>query len=89
MAKSIHYHKYQRLTWPSGKAYYKCMEPNCPHYLPVAELAIGRESLCWGFLCNNLVLITKDDIIRKTQNPMCDECKEKRKERREELKVSS
>jgi hypothetical protein len=85
--RSIHYHKYMRLNWPNGKPYYKCCEPNCPHYLPLADLAVGRESLCWGYLCNNLVLITKEDVMRQVKYPHCEECKEKRKEKREELKA--
>jgi hypothetical protein len=85
--KALHYHKYMRLNWPNGKAYYKCMEPNCPHYLPIADLVIGRESLCWGYLCSNLVLITKEDVMRAIKYPHCQECREKRKERREELRA--
>jgi len=84
--KPVHYHKYERQKWPNGKSYYKCMQPGCPHYLPLAQLAIGRESICWGYLCNHLVLLTKDDISNNIQYPMCEECKEKRAMKREELK---
>lgn len=84
--KSIHYHKYERMIWPNGKHFYKCMQPNCSHYLPLAELVIGKESVCWGHLCNKLVTITKEDVARKVLHPMCQECKEKRAIRREELK---
>jgi hypothetical protein len=83
--KVIHYHKYERQTWPNGKPFYKCMEPNCPHYLPVAILVIGKESLCWGYLCNNLVQITKEDVAKGIKNPMCGSCKDKRKELKDEL----
>lgn len=83
--KAIHYHKYQRFIWPNGKIYYKCMEPNCTHYLPVAETVIGRESLCWGPACNNLVLITKEDVSKGVKFPFCSECKEKRAFRKQEL----
>jgi hypothetical protein len=85
--KPVHYHKYERMTWPGGKIFYKCMEPNCPHYLPTANLVIGRESLCWGYLCNKLVLITKEDIAKGVKHPMCSNCKEKRIAIREELKT--
>ena len=84
--KLVHYHKYERMQWPSGTIFYKCMQPNCPHYLPIADLVIGRESLCWGHECNKLVLITKEDIAKKILHPMCEECKEKRALRRDELR---
>jgi hypothetical protein len=84
--KPIHYHKYERQTWPNGRPYYRCMIVGCNHYLPIASLTVGRESLCWGSFCNNLVLITKEDITRNVRKPMCSECKEKRAMKREELK---
>jgi hypothetical protein len=83
--KQIHYHKYERMNWPNGKAFYKCMEPNCTHYLPVENLVIGRESLCWGYLCNNLVVIEREDILRKIKHPTCDSCKQIQKNKREEV----
>lgn len=79
------YHKYERFYWPSGKPYYRCMIPGCGHMLPVANMVVGRESLCWGHMCNRLVVITKEDLRRLTKYPMCDKCKAERKERREEL----
>jgi hypothetical protein len=84
--KSPHYHKYERMNWDNGKIYYKCMEPGCPHYIPHANLAIGRESLCWGINCNKLVIITKEDIARQALHPMCSDCKRLRALRREELR---
>lgn len=83
--QSVHYHKYQLFKWPSGKTFYKCILPGCPHYLPLAHLTIGRESLCHGYMCNNLTVITREDVSRGVVYPMCSECKEKRKERREEM----
>lgn len=83
---TIHHHKYERMHWDNGKPFYKCMEPGCPHYLPSAMLAINRESLCWGPLCNKLVLITKEDVMRQVKKPMCDTCKIARAEKREELR---
>ena len=82
---SVHYHKYERQTWPSGKPFYKCQLPGCNHYLPIAHLAVGRESLCWGTECNHLVTITREDITREVKKPMCQDCKEARKQRKEEL----
>lgn len=84
--KRKHFHKYEKLQWPNGSFYYKCMEPGCPHYLPVAELAIGRESLCWGPDCNKLVVITKEDVQKGVKHPMCDSCKEERAENQEAMR---
>jgi hypothetical protein len=86
-----HFHRYERMTWPNGRPFYKCMEPNCPHYLSTAELAIGRESLCWGVdsvgnPCDKLVTITREDILRKVKKPMCEDCRNTRLEQREALK---
>jgi hypothetical protein len=87
MKQTLHFHRYEKMIWPNGKIFYKCMEPGCPHYLPVANLAIGRESLCWGpGPCNKLVVITKEDVQRGTKKPMCDECRGERQENREALK---
>lgn len=85
MKKPLHFHKYERRRWPSGKAYYKCMEVGCSHYLTILELAISRESLCWGPGCNRLVTITKEDVAKETWHPMCDSCKKERSERKEEM----
>lgn len=79
-----HFHQYERLTWDNGKVYYKCQIISCNHYLPHAQLAEGRESLCWGE-CNRLVVITKEMIKSEIKKPMCDDCREKRKEKRREL----
>ena len=84
--KPIHFHRYERLYWPNGKPFYKCMEPGCPHYLTVTSLAIGRESLCWGPQCNKLVVISKEDVAREVKKPMCEDCRKERVEQREALK---
>lgn len=60
------------------------MLPNCAHYLPLAMLAVGRESLCWGG-CNRLVTITKEDIENEIKKPLCELCRKERKMRREEM----
>lgn len=83
--KSEHFHKYERQIWPNKKIFYKCVLPNCSHYLPLASLVIGRESKCWGFMCDNLLTITKEDVAKGIKHPMCSMCKEKRKEQKEAL----
>ena len=89
MAKQIHYHKYERMKWPNGNPFYKCMEPNCSHYLPVLQLVIGKESLCWGPNCNKLVIITRDDVNRGLRRPMCEDCRRERLEMRKAMKEIS
>lgn len=74
------------MTWPNGKVYYKCMETGCPHYLPVADLVIGRESLCWGPACNHLVTITQEMVQKGIKHPMCEDCRSERREQQEELR---
>lgn len=53
---------------------YKCMFPDCSHYLNEPELAIGKLSICWGG-CGEAVIIQKDMPVK----PLCAKCKEKRK----------
>jgi hypothetical protein len=83
--QSPHFHKYELRKWPNQKSFYKCVLPGCSHYLPIARLAEGRESLCHGFECNNLVTLTHEDVVREIKKPMCSVCKERRKEKKEEL----
>lgn len=76
-----HVHQYQGIVMgKNGNFLYKCMLPDCPHFLPVTELAIGRSSICWGG-CGNVVTITPDMVGRKLQKPRCDNCREERKQR--------
>lgn len=83
--KQPHFHKYQRFIWPNGKHYYRCIETNCSHYLPILDLVINKESLCHGVNCNNLVLITQEDVSKGIVKPMCDSCRDKRKKEKEEM----
>jgi hypothetical protein len=83
--KESHLHKYERGQLGPRHEIYKCMLPNCTHYLPNVFLAVGRLSLCWGN-CGNAVLMTKDMVNHeKIKHPMCDSCREERKERRAAL----
>jgi hypothetical protein len=79
-----HFHQYERMEWPNGRGYYKCMIAGCAHYLPIADLVIARESLCWGG-CNRLVVITKDDVGNNIKKPMCEFCRKERQERRKAM----
>jgi len=75
-------HKYKRMSvGRKGHEIYKCMLPNCSHYLPYVELAIGRLSACWG--CGASVELTQDMVgDLKTVRPICEDCKKLRKEQR-------
>ena len=85
MAKIKHLHKYERIELGSkGWIIYKCMLPGCTHYLPMAKLIVGKESLCWG-LCDGTVIYTQDDYEKKLKHPMCESCREQRKEQRQAL----
>ena len=81
-----HVHKYKRVDI-GGKGYiiYRCMIPGCSHYLPTKELIINRETLCWD--CNRITVYTQEMYNRKIMDPLCEDCRQKRIERREELKA--
>ena len=74
-------HKYERMERKSGHVIYKCMLPGCPHFLPYDELAIGRESLCWG-QCGGPVIIDREMVMHnKRRHPRCLGCINERKDR--------
>src|SRR5438477_2913522 len=89
MRKNNHTHKYQRFT--IGKKeheIYKCVLPNCNHFLTNTELAIGRESICWyaGSNCEKVVVLTPEIVNwSKMKKPKCNACREEMKERRAAL----
>jgi len=71
-----HIHKYQQIKYkPSGYTVYKCMLPNCPHFIPIKELVIGRPSICWR--CGGLFTMSQATLLKK---PHCPECKRGRRE---------
>ena len=87
-----HVHRYERRrlgTWKkTGHEIYKCATAGCGHYMTDMEAVIGRFSLCWGVdgpgTSSNLVEMTRYLVINeKRKRPICDTCKEKRKENRE------
>jgi len=65
-----------------GYVIYKCMLPNCPHYLS-ADLIVGRQSVCWK--CGNPFMITKDIAGAESSHPLvkphCRNCTKRRRER--------
>ena len=69
-----HIHKYQLITLKtSGRKVFKCMLPDCPHYLPEIELAIGRLTVCNGN-CGETFAITQEHLSKT--RPVCPNCKE-------------
>ena len=80
-------HKYEKAFYgKNDTVIYRCVLPNCPHFLN-PTLVPGRISLCWG-TCNGEVMITKEDIVEGRRHPMCDRCREERRERRESLALT-
>lgn len=61
-------------TFAVKRIIYKCMLPDCSHYLNEPEFGINRLSLCNG-KCGESVSIDRS----MPQKPMCNNCKEKRK----------
>lgn len=79
MSKNNHVHKYiamvlggrriirakdgsKRIVKKSGYPIFKCTIPGCTHYVP-AELALGRESICW--VCGKVMVITQRSLRLK------------------------
>lgn len=79
--KHQHVHKYERGRVGKDHIIYKCMLPNCPHYLPHEYLALGRLCVCWGG-CGDAVVISKEMVQTEMKHPMCDTCRLKRQEQR-------
>lgn len=75
-----HIHKYKRFKTVKGKDFWRCMIPNCTHVLYDRALLLGRPCLCW--YCNEGFLLYDVEQAK----PVCRDCKEVRKEKREQLK---
>lgn len=61
-----HIHKYIRKKLGRTYVIYKCVLPNCAHYLS-KDLILGRNSICWR--CGNVFTITKHH-----KKPHCVNC---------------
>jgi hypothetical protein len=85
--KYQHTHKYERTELGTkGYEIYKCMLPDCPHYVPV-QTAVGRLSLCWGGGCHHAVMLTRDMVMYdKIRRPFCSDCKAERAEGRRRMR---
>lgn len=80
-------HKYKRINISSReKPYYvyKCMLPNCSHYMP-PHLVIGKYSLCWK--CDESFIMLRSSA--KLAKPYCGSCggKNTKKEPQEKIET--
>ena len=80
-----HIHKYRRLKTTKDKPYWRCMLAGCSHILYQDELIVGRSHLCW--MCNQPMII--DQLNALQAKPVCDDCKEDRKARKERMRKIS
>lgn len=64
-------HKYEKVDLGREKPYlvYKCILPECTHYVPV-HLAEGKASMCWR--CGERHIVSKKTLLLK--RPHCDDC---------------
>lgn len=85
MPKLKHTHKYERTeVGKNGWIIYRCVLPGCTHYLPSAQLIVGKNSLCWG-VCEGTTVYTQEDYNQKLKRPMCSGCRAIRQAQREAL----
>lgn len=64
-----HVHKYKRAKLGKDYLVYKCMLPNCPHYLP-RKLVVGRQSLCW-ICAGQFIMSTESSSMTRPHCPQC------------------
>jgi hypothetical protein len=80
-----HIHRYHR--GKLGKKYhiYRCILPGCTHFISI-NFAVGRLSLCNQ--CDDSLILTDEMVfINRLAEPLCEECREKRRKQREALKA--
>ena len=76
-----HIHKYKRLESKNGWVTYRCVLSDCPHFLPMIEMALGRYCICW--ICDNQFQLESSNL--RQVKPVCKLCAEDRARRREKL----
>lgn len=63
-------HKYERVRLGTkGFKVYKCVLPNCPHYIR-EELVAGKMTICWR--CGAAIVMTKP--MARMKKPHCYDC---------------
>ena len=86
MPKIKHVHKYERVeVGKNGWVVYRCVLPNCSHYLPTAALVVGKQSICWG-VCDGTTIYSQDDYNQKLKRPMCSGCRAIRQMQKDQLR---
>jgi len=66
-------HQYKRIKQkPSERIIYRCMRPNCNHYL-TPEFILGKVSICWQ--CKEEFVM--DPYAVERQFPKCPNCRTK------------
>ena len=67
--KYDHVHKYLRVKLSPIYTVYRCVVPNCRHYVH-ERLVIGLNSICW--ICDTPFTMTYKSLLKK---PHCKNCK--------------
>lgn len=75
-------HKYRKAKL-GNKIIYRCMIPDCPHYVR-RELVTSRMSICWN--CNQPFILPGAPSLLKSM-PWCKECEKKRKVKEVEVPI--
>lgn len=79
-------HKYERMEiGRKGHVIYKCILPDCPHFLPSAHLVIGRETVCKS--CSSSVVYTKEMFSNDLKQAICENCREIKRRQAELMKT--
>jgi hypothetical protein len=70
--KSQHVHKYKRVKIKNSFVVYRCMLPDCPHWI-FPDLLPNRKSIC---KCGKEFIISME--CSKLAEPKCDDCRAER-----------
>lgn len=83
MVKVKHIHQYQAVTLGKNYRVYRCVRPDCSHYLP-ARLVFGKRSLCNR--CGKE--IEMDNFALSLDKPHCVTCTKKKTKKGKEIHES-
>lgn len=76
-----HVHKYKRTKTPRGSIIYRCVLPDCTHYLGAHHI-VGKRNICW--VCGNQHIIYQDSngVLAR---PHCRQCTKTKKDKDEDV----
>ena len=80
MPALVHVHTYERMRKPKHE-YYRCLHPDCSHYIHKAFLS-GKRALC---SCGEEFILTIEDL--RLKNPHCAFCGKSPSPRFDELEI--